>query len=291
MKSTDNQVKVRPVNWTADEVRAALAGRKIQMRLPIKHLKNLIINEGKYPDEEDYSTINVVFTKPVKGMLGVFSGGPFTKDKLLRWFARDYCPFGKVGDRLWVRETHRPMGWSYDDNTVNIQYKDGLKQTYDCYPEYLYPFSYEDLSNNYLSKICDELEAKGCPKASDGDENWQYDEVFDGDGVDRLMSWRSPIAMPRWASRLLLEIVDVRVERLQDISEADAIAEGIAEYGPFGEYRGSKKQRKNCMQYNAYSDARRAYQCVWDSINAKRGYEWASNPWVGVIDFKVLEGV
>ena len=72
--------------------------------------------------------------------------------------------------------------------------------------------------------------------------------------------------MPRWASRIMLEIVRVRVERLQDISEVDAKAEGVT----------------------AASSARESYQTLWDQINKKRGWAWECNPWVWVIEFKKL---
>jgi hypothetical protein len=75
--------------------------------------------------------------------------------------------------------------------------------------------------------------------------------------------------MPRWASRILLEITGVRLERLQEISEADARAEGIGTCGPGG----------NCKCDSA------RFAKLWDSINAARGYGWDANPWVWVIEF------
>lgn len=91
--------------------------------------------------------------------------------------------------------------------------------------------------------------------------------------------WCSSIHMPRWASRIMLEITNVRVERVQDISEADAIAEGVREMTEYN------------MPHNPYApgicdDPRNAFCLLWNSINAKRGYGWDSNPWVWVIDFK-----
>jgi hypothetical protein len=78
--------------------------------------------------------------------------------------------------------------------------------------------------------------------------------------------------MPRWASRITLEITSIRVERVQDISEQDAIAEGInPEEHPF--------DAPPIMQF----------ALLWDSINAKRGYSWGSNPSVWVVEFKNLE--
>lgn len=83
------------------------------------------------------------------------------------------------------------------------------------------------------------------------------------------IKWKPAIFMPRWASRITLEITSVRAERVQEISEGDAIEEGITwdqDHDYVGEYRK-----------------------LWDSINAKRGFGWDVNPWVWVIDFQRTE--
>ena len=84
-------------------------------------------------------------------------------------------------------------------------------------------------------------------------------------------------SMPRWASRITLEITGIKVEQVQEISEADAIKEGtpteITKYGLTIKYR-------NLVE---------AFCELWDDINFKRGYSWASNPWVWVISFKVVK--
>jgi hypothetical protein len=89
--------------------------------------------------------------------------------------------------------------------------------------------------------------------------------------------WRPSLFMPRWASRILLEITEIRVERLREISEADAEAEGLnpAEYD----------------NPNAYADlpCTNQFGKLWDSLNAKRGYGWETNPWVWRISFKRIE--
>lgn len=148
------------------------------------------------------------------------------------------CPYGQPGDCLWVRETWNALG-NEDGRPINeagdlCAFRDAALR----YRADAVPVSY------------------GLERLPDGGD-------YDG-------PWRSPIHMPRWASRLTLEIVSVRVERLQDISEGDAIAEGWeggaagnpGNGGPFDWFRGT-----------------------WDSINAKRGHGWDANPWVWVIEF------
>lgn len=88
--------------------------------------------------------------------------------------------------------------------------------------------------------------------------------------------WRPSIHMPRWASRITLKVEDVRVERLQEISLNDVEVEGIAAY-TFA--RGVISESP--------PDPRWKFIELWDSVNAKRGFEWASNPWVWVIQFKI----
>ena len=85
--------------------------------------------------------------------------------------------------------------------------------------------------------------------------------------------WRPSIHMPRWASRILLEVAEVRVERLQDISEADAYAEGIPEW-------------KSADQ--TFSPIVR-FRRLWESINGPGS--WGRNDWLWVIGFRVLEGL
>jgi hypothetical protein len=126
------------------------------------------------------------------------------------------CPYGRPGDRLWVRET-----WSQ-----------------------LYPY-----------------ESRRVAYRADR-------ETVVAPGV--LPWWRPSIHMPRWASRLTLEITKVRVERLKEITVKDIAAEGIQEgVGVF-----------------AYEDFRK----LWDSLNAKRGFGWDANPWVWVVEFRLVTG-
>ncbi|MFM0375171.1 hypothetical protein [Paraburkholderia aspalathi] len=101
-------------------------------------------------------------------------------------------------------------------------------------------------------------------------EHDPYIKLYDTQRGD----WRPSIHMPRWACRLELEITNVRVERLQDISEADAIAEGV-NAGPWEYDNGEGTET-----------ARESFHCLWDSPNAARGCGWDANPWVWVVGFR-----
>jgi len=89
---------------------------------------------------------------------------------------------------------------------------------------------------------------------------------------DVSILWRPSIHMPRWASRITLEVTAVRVERVGEISLEDAAAEG--------DPRPLSASENDSVTW---------FQHLWDSINAKRGYSWDSNPWVWVVEFKRVE--
>ncbi len=100
------------------------------------------------------------------------------------------------------------------------------------------------------------------------------DRIFKGE------TKRPSIHMPRWASRLILEVVNVRVERLQEITEEDARAEGIIDGGCL-----NCGESEPCGCDNPNPDARDTFIYLWNSINGKK-HPWTSNPWVWVIQFK-----
>lgn len=108
------------------------------------------------------------------------------------------------------------------------------------------------------------------PAAGEQDVYYRATESY----PDQLR-WRPSIHMPRWASRLILELTDVRVERLQEISEEDAKAEGVTLVC----MKGWEESRKYRIRFHE----------VWDELNAKRGFGWARNPWVWILTFKRVE--
>lgn len=142
-----------------------------------------------------------------------------------------------VGDRLWVKESFRTI--HDEDNLWDcIEYADGQKIKPNVPNDVGFKFSFD----------CD------------------YDNV----------RWRSSRFMPRWASRITLEVTGVRVERLQDISEDDAVAEGGGEECPIGHIPSYRKNpHKYCFDY------------VWNSIHGHGS--WEKNPWVWVVEFKRVE--
>ena len=114
----------------------------------------------------------------------------------------------------------------------------------------------------------------------------------DNDSSMKLFSgWKPSLFMPKEAARIFLKVTNVRCERLQDISEEDAIAEGIIkcfvgnptdfENSKMRVYRSSKLEEGNVFAIDAFKE-------LWQSINAKK-HPWKSNPWVWVYDFEVID--
>jgi hypothetical protein len=152
------------------------------------------------------------------------------------------CPYGAPGDRLWVRETF-VQGWPHNDNGV---------------PDQFHTDGNERPQTTWYRATSPELE-------------W----CTDGEHTYRT-PWRPSIHMPRAVSRVTLDVVGVRVERLQDISEQDAIAEGVNVHP---DHHGKPRD-------SIYSPVQ-AYRDLWESINGPGS--WAVNPGVWVVEFKRVE--
>ncbi len=99
-------------------------------------------------------------------------------------------------------------------------------------------------------------------------ETWQY---FSEEEKNLKKKWKPSIHMPKEAARIFLKVTDVRVERLQDITEEDAITEGMS---------------KTLVDGVVFISAKGNFHVLWDSLNIKRGYGWDTNPWVWVIEFE-----
>lgn len=101
--------------------------------------------------------------------------------------------------------------------------------------------------------------------------------------------WHPSIHMPRWASRLTLRLTDVRVQRLQEISEGDAAAEGITERAYPGVANDNDPSDKVVWCADEKALLSGGFGCLWDWLNYKRGYGWETNPWVWALSFDVIQ--
>lgn len=167
-----------------------------------------------------------------------------------------FCPYGHPGDRLWVREAFRFLD-SFDGDSPNTV---GDRCLIAGYPKPWAPTHYE---------------------ADGWRDNWM--NVGTSPGSVTAGKLRPGIHMPRWASRITLEIVSVRVERLQDISEEDAAAEGVYRE-PEDEIPFNGPWYINAGDSQGYATAKSCYEALWDSINSEGS--WEKNPWVWVIEFR-----
>ncbi|ECJ2264063.1 hypothetical protein FNH73_15745 [Salmonella enterica subsp. salamae] len=212
-------MKERGMIFNGEMVRAILDGRKTQMRRPFNWKRQPAMEMAErddgslWPWAEDCER-----------------GGDI-------WFA---CPFGEVGDRIWLRETFRVHSRATDVDT--LVYRASVRN------------SWTEQTHRVPVAVCNK------PATPE--------------------KWTPSIHMPRWASRLLLEITNVRVERLNNISYDDAISEGI-------------KQEWTCIDpglglYAHENDVQDDYETLWKSIYGEES--WDANPWVWVIEFKRVEG-
>lgn len=160
------------------------------------------------------------------------------------------CPCGATGDRLWVRETWQKCCCVRGDGAV-VYKADGA----------------------YIHSLADcGGEGDWCglaDKCGHDNSDWQFKGP-----------WVSPIHMPRWASRILLEVTEVRVQRVQEISDSDVTAEGID--GPEIDMWRQWLHRDDVHGH--------AFGVLWDTINGnKPGQSWADNPWAWAISFQRIE--
>ncbi|MDU4250496.1 hypothetical protein [Pseudomonas sp.] len=237
----------RPILFSGAMVRAILEGRKTVTRRLVK------------PAFSDAVTEVFPYSGSPEAWMASRPGDPQAP-----WHEQTReCPFGKPGDRLWVRET-----WS-DVNMYGapaLAYRaDG--DIRDLMAEDL--FLGEDGSFNYV------------------DQRWKKLDFCCWYADLHLARWRPSIHLPRWASRILLEITAVRVERLQDISEAQAEAEGVERPENITNvdvWDGAEREL-----FNAMNQPRARFRRLWGDINGQAS--WDSNPWVWVVEFKVVEGL
>lgn len=245
--------KERPILFSGQMVTAILAGQKTQTRRVIK---------GQALER-------------------------LAPDMFMREFVADpengLCPYGQPGDRLWVREAWRIVNWN-EDGDWGIRYEaDGDHHVFEPTADQLT----EDQGERYWIECSDDMEAAGFATNEDTFQfEWQRADEPEPETPTRL---RPSIHMPRWASRLTLEVVSVRVERLQAITVADVVAEGIDLDGEHADdFLNAEHAQAGGLSIPCDHPEVYPFVRLWDSINAKRGHAWADNPWVWVVEFKVV---
>jgi len=235
-------VKERPIIMGPDSVRAVLADRKTQTRRVLRreHVDDV---HAWCRCDADGSWIGWAGQRAELTDYDLFTQRAYPDGGGVR------CPYGVVGDRLWVREAFKTSEYHCTEEQQDEAHECGehCKQTYVYYaatPRHGYRPVPDRAAITYL------------------DESSPLTDWY-------TAGWKTPIFMPRWASRLTLEITDVRVQRLQDISDEDARAEGQGITWGGG-----------CFH--------RSFAGGWDSINKKRGHGWDTNPWTWAVSFRRL---
>lgn len=225
-------MKARGMIFNSEMVRAILDGRKTQTRRIVKGTDGAV----KFCKEWDINGEEIFVVLGEKDHTGM---NPV--------FGAISCPFGAVGERIWVRETFQGPLFDYEQMESYL----------------------EDSSKFEKPEFCQyAADGKPAPEYYDADDNLRH-------------GWRPSIHMPRWASRILLEIIDVRVERLREISQADAEAEGVGKLKK-GFW---KNYQPGWTEFQL--TARGSFATLWKSIYGDES--WYADPWVWVIEFKRIE--
>lgn len=218
-------MKYQPILFKPHEVISTLDRRQTQFRRVIKPQPSIY-----FADDDKCLIARWISDKQIRSTLWNNGIG-----------FNDFCPYGQVGDRLWVRESF--TYWEDDE-----------------------------FGGDYL-------EYRTGHRVSLGE--WEYPHPIYDHCIGRFGKWTPSIHAPRWASRITLEITGVRVERIQDISEEDAIAEGI-EPGVKG--LSVWKNYQSCS--SVFSEPIKSFASLWNSVYGT----WDVNPWVWVVEFKRVEG-
>lgn len=268
-------MKERPILFNSEMVRAVLEGRKAQTRRPLKPQPVANGNGLIWSPNKKHSVFGVSGSELFKGAVS------------------EYCPLGQPGDRLWVRETfwckndseERDYAESLDCGSMLSLGPDYAEINYFASPECLDP------PKAHFQQTISEWQGEPIPGDWwlapplfwDGSCDQQYEESGEWCFVPWQYYTKHPsIHMPRWASRIDLEITNVRVERVQDISEEDARAEGISLTDKISIHDDERYSLGSSTI--EYPRTIKKFASIWDSIYKN----WDENPWVWVIEFKKL---
>lgn len=246
---TTTAIKERPILFSGPMVQAIISGKKTQTRRVLK------LPSWSHPNDggEDIAGTEPMVCAAETGCL-----------------ARIPCPYGAPGDRLWVRECHYQSGFNFRVHPGDDEYRGWSTSA-----------RYDKTQLYYTTDGIPPCRGDGewGPQADNQERAARGSRFFPDSGKNFWRKFPS-IHMPRWASRITLEITGVRVERLNEISEADAKAEG-----------------SDCMRQSdggcwvvcgpRIGSYREGYRWLWESINGPGS--WDANPYVWVVEFKLVE--
>ncbi|HET7552162.1 MAG TPA: hypothetical protein VFK04_12800 [Gemmatimonadaceae bacterium] len=277
-------VRERPILFSGEMVRAILGGRKVQTRRVVNPQPPEWVSEFGY----------TCFTPPghISGR-GYWKGVPGEEGPAEKFFR---CPYGQPGDRLWVREA-----WQADTGSCNPAFPDGPLWWHEVPRSLRTSRAFRYLYYRADNAIVSWDESLADLPWEDRRSAWVPTDK-DPDFFARELRWRPSIHMPRWASRITLEITDVRVQRVQEISEEDARAEGATQrdagwsmdwsrVGSLSRFAAASEVKGRDLAPLSERDialptARGAFGNTWEHLNAKRGYGWDVNPWVWALTFR-----
>lgn len=247
---TATATREKPILFSTALVPSVMSGAKTQTRRLLK--PQGVIPEGKYEMRRD-----PMFVKWVMGPAGAATV-PFFQ-AAHGWVNRAVGPLPyRVGDVLYVRETWQVRSWDEEGN-VQVFYKADPPEKYWALPI----LAANETADDPLERACEWIE---------NDRPWEKKDL-----------WRPSIHMPKWAARIWLEVTDVRVQRLQDISEEDALAEGCEGGWEPVYYTDGSLSRDVYWQ-----GAREAFSKLWDSLSPA-GAKWADNPFIAAYTFRKVE--
>lgn len=264
-------MRERPILFSAPMIRAILAGQKTQTRRVVKPQPpsecsiHYMLGAESWLPENERSPLRHHWEAWGGKLFDVRPEGHLCGSHTVR------CPYGAPGEMLWVRESHQRFDKGSCDQ--HVWYTSGRND------------------NAYVARTRPEI---------DQDAPWPRDAAGPAGGT---VYGVPSIHMPRWASRILLEIVSVRVERLRDISEDDARCEGVDPpaterdehdwkicpqcggtglHGALGANLGFMEV--DCVDCDTHA---KRFRHLWSSINGDAA--WEANPWVWVVEFKRVQ--
>lgn len=245
----------KPILFSTPMVQSILAGRKTQTRRIIK-------------SNHESGLFQVCFDN----IGNITSIDSLDWDEATLNTSNDILPKYLPDDILWVRET-----WQHFD--VKEEWSESL-ENYEFFVGYTYKAS------NDLRPIGVSVEEHHGNWVKTIDEKfWIIEDTIETESDEGRDVWYPSIHMPKAAARIFLKVTDVRCERLNDISEEDAIAEGIlkiADYGTTGFLHYGRPD-----EALSDIDAVFSYETLWEKINGKNS--WSLNPWVWVYTFEKIE--